>query len=93
MNDILKNLGNILNPQHKVGPLAAIWIEKGLVTKEGKKHRLAPGDFITVENGTLVDSTEDPTHVITSCNGKIDNTELFIVCADIKTYQLEKVDL
>jgi len=93
MKDIFKNIGNILNPQYKVGPLNAIWLNKGLVTKSGKLYHIAPGDFVTVENGALIDSTEDPTHIITSCSGKPDNTELFFVCADIKTYQLQRVDL
>lgn len=93
MTDILKLLGNVLNPIHKVGPLNAIWIEKGLVTKNGKVYRIAPGDFITIKDGKLIDSNDDPTHVITSCNGNIANTELFIVCADVKTFQLQKIDM
>lgn len=51
--------------------LAAIWLEKPVITDDGKSIRICAGMGVKIENGKLVDlpDGEQPTHKILRCRG------------------------
>lgn len=67
-SDIAKSIGALYTEQRE---LEAIWLERPIQTPEGRKIRITTGDTVKVENGMLVDCTENATHVIFKCLGTL----------------------
>lgn len=51
--------------------LAAIWLNRSLLTAQGKTWRLAPDALVCIENGELVDCLNEPTHKVIGCFGTL----------------------
>ena len=92
--DIFESLGEYLMPKTlPTMPILAVWLDTPLMTSDGIKSRITEGDYVLVEGNELKDCLDKPTHIITSCHGKVDNTDLHIVCMDIKTMELKRIQL
>lgn len=65
--------------------LAAIWLEKPLLTATGSTSRITPGAIVRVENGKLVNCGE-PTHKVIGCLGTLINQFEFVL-TDIHSNQ------
>ena len=93
-DELFELFANICRPQPLPSmPITAIWLNKPLMTSDGIKSRITEGDYVLVEGNELKDCLDKPTHIITSCHGKVDNTDLHIVCMDIKTMELKRIQL
>lgn len=70
--DPLRDFFNSLNDLYtKQVELAAIWLNKPIITNEGRTARIAPNSLVRIENNLLVDITPDQpvTHKILMCMG------------------------
>jgi len=67
-----KGIGDMYSVQRE---LAAIWLERPLITGEGRVCRIAPDATVCVRNGQLIDCSEDnkPTHKVIGCIGTLIN--------------------
>jgi hypothetical protein len=67
--------------------LAAIWMEKPIVTSNERTVRLTNGHEVRVENGKIVDCSPDKpaTHKILGCYGTVSSSSLGMVLMDLKT--------
>lgn len=83
---MIKNyLADLHELQNKEFEMEAIWLEKSLQTPSGKHFRLTRDMEVKIENGSLVDCTENPTHKIIGCSGTITSSKLTLILTDLKT--------
>lgn len=73
-------------------PIAGIWLDKPLMTADKLTKRITEGDRVLIEDGELKDCLFEPTHVITSCHGKV-SSDFSIHVMDIKTNQLSIIKI
>lgn len=77
MDSIFQSLGSILQAQSdlfiKPQSLAAIWLEKSVITGQGKTCRIAPDATVMVQDGVLVDCVGKPSHKVIGCFGTLVN--------------------
>lgn len=90
---LFNNMANIKAQPLKVMPIAAIVLDKEILTAQGSTKQLTEGLEILVKDDIICDCTEKPTHIITSCHGKLDGTEAHIVAINIKTLHLKRIYL
>lgn len=83
MEDFFKSLNRLYTEQR---PLAAIWLTKPVITKQGKTVRIAPEMEVKIENNELVDCIGEPTHKVLDCLGTLYN-QFELVLLDLKTMQ------
>lgn len=70
MHDLFKSIGDLYTKQRE---LAAIWLDKSVVTGEGKTLRIAEGATVAIKDGELVDVADKPTHKVLACFGAMSN--------------------
>lgn len=81
-------------PSNKTMPLAAIWLNKPIWTAKTVTRRIEEGDLVVIQNKELKDCIDQkPTHRITGCYGKWDNSDLHINVIDLKTQELTRIDI
>lgn len=83
---------SIWNPGFPVMPLASIYLDKPLMTADKITKRIVEGDRVFIENGELKDCMGEPTHIVTSCHGKV-SSDFSIHVMDIKTQELSIVNI
>lgn len=88
-NSIASSISKLYTEQRE---LAAIWLNKPVVTSKGRTVRIAPDDLITIENGLLVDNKETPTHKIIACFGTL-NSQFEITVVDLSTNEPSQIKL
>jgi len=94
MKDVLESIANIIRPDNTIYPLAAIWLEKGLITPSGRKIRISEGLEVTVDNdGNLIDNAESFNAVVTSTHGTINSQNLSVVVMMVKDKSLKQIYL
>ena len=94
--NVFETLSKSLTPDYThIYPLAAIWLDKSVVTKEGKMRRIVEGISLKIENGEIVDlpEGEKPTHIITSTKGNLNSTILLLGVMDLTTQELSEIKL
>lgn len=80
-NQFAKSITKLYTDQME---LEAIWLNRPLQTPDGPKIRITRDMVVKIENGELVDFTENPTHKILACFGTLhDQFELTLI--DLKT--------
>jgi len=82
MDDLFHFFKGIGDMYSKQSELAAIWLERPLITGEGRMCRIAPDATVCVRNGQLIDCSGDnkPTHKVIGCIGTLINQfELTVV--------------
>ena len=94
--DIFNTLSDIVRSQNdlytKQRELAAIWLSKSVITSQGKTPRIAPGMFVTIKDGCLVDMQERPTHKVLACYGTLtDQFEITVI--DLFTNEPNQIKL
>lgn len=82
-NDLFGSMHRLYTEQQE---LAAIWLEKPLLTATGSTSRITPGAIVRVENGRLTDcgSLAHATHKVIGCLGTMINQFEFVL-TDIHT--------
>jgi hypothetical protein len=70
--DMFSSMGKLYSEQRE---LAAIWLNKALVTGQGRTSRIAPENTVRIENGEMVDITPEKaaTHKVIGCIGTLYN--------------------
>lgn len=79
LEDLAKSLMSLYTESRE---LAAIWLNKALITAKGRTIRLAPDAEIAVVNGAVVDvtDTQPATHRVIGCYGTlVDQFEISVV--------------
>lgn len=72
--------------------LAAIWLNKPILTAGGRTMRIAPGSLVKIENGLLVDCIDKPSHKVLACYGTLINQfELTVI--DLETNEPGQIRL
>lgn len=89
IHGFMGSISRLFNEQQE---LAAIWLEKPLITGQGKTIRIAPGALVTVENESLVDCTGKPTHKVIACFGTL-NSQFEMTLIDIITNEPMQIKL
>jgi hypothetical protein len=84
MKEFFEGLGDLYTKEFE---LAAIWLERPLLTATERTVRIAPGHLVAVEDGKLVDVFIKPTHKVIGCYGTIANTSLSFILIDIENNQ------
>jgi len=77
----------------KMWPLAAIWLEKPVLTSLEKKRRITANDLVTIENGSLVDCNGSPTHKIKMLHGTMANHQFSITVENLITNEISIIKL
>lgn len=72
--------------------LAAIWLERPLITARGKSIRIAPDELVAVKNGCLVDCLDKPTHKVIACFGTL-NSQFEMTLIDLITSEPMQIKL
>ena len=95
---IFEVLGKALAPSTKVMPLAAIWLDKSIMTETTTvkpTRRICQDMRIRVEGTEIVDITESnkATHQITECRGTVSNSVLEISVIDLKTQEITTINM
>jgi len=91
MTDILETLAKTFEPLPTM-ELAAIWLEKPVVTNEGKTVRLTKGHQVLVVDNELTDMIDDPSHQVLKVFGK-SNSDFSILLVDLITFDLLTINL
>jgi hypothetical protein len=68
--------------------LAAIWLDKPLITATDRTVRICPGTEVTLQDGFLTHCTGKPTHVVKACYGTLSNILLEFELQDLKTKEI-----
>ena len=73
--NILKDWFEIFNNLTEQQELAAIWLNKPLITGEGRTSRIAPDATVCVKGGLVIDCSNDnkATHKVIGCIGTLYN--------------------
>jgi len=91
MTDILETLAKTFEPLPTM-ELVAIWLEKPVVTNEGKTVRLTKGHQVLVVDNELTDMIDDPSHQVLKVFGK-SNSDFSILLVDLITFDLLTIKL
>jgi len=91
MTDILETLAKSFAPLPTM-ELVAIWLEKPVVTNEGKTVRLTKGHQVLVVDNELTDMIDDPSHQVLKVFGK-SNSDFSILLVDLITFDLLTIKL
>ena len=91
MTDILETLAKSFAPLPTM-ELAAIWLEKPVVTNEGKTVRLTKGHQVLVVDNELTDVVDEPSHQVLKVFGK-SNSDFSILLVDLITFDLLTIKL
>ena len=91
MTDIFETLSKSFAPLPTM-ELAAIWLDKPVVTNEGKTVRLCRGHQVLVVNDKLVDVVDDPSHQVLKVFGK-SNSDFSILLVDLCNFDLLTIKL
>ncbi len=80
LKKIMENLFNLFGDSmnwlySEPRELAAIWVEKHIITGQGRTCRIAPDATIAVKDGAIIDVTSDSpaTHKVILCHGTLVN--------------------
>jgi len=93
-DELFEAIADIARPNNVVMPLAAIWLEKGLITPSGRKIRISEGLEVYVDNeGKLQDNADEWNAVVSSCHGTVYNTDLHFVVIMRDSLELKRIDL
>lgn len=92
LDTFFKAIGDSYNFLNNVHPLAAIWLTKPLVTQQGRTVRIRDGHLVKVEEGKLVDCTDEPTHLILQCFGA-DSHSFSVKAKNLETGKEETIYL
>ena len=88
MKSFFEDLTSVMKSQSelytKSRELAAIWIDKGIMTGEGKQSRICPDTFVWVKDGKFSEGEGEPTHKVLACRGTLINQFEFDLL-DLKT--------
>ena len=90
-DELFEMIADIARP--KIMPLAAIWLEKGLITPSGRKIRISEGLECFVEDGKLVDNDKEWNAVVSSCLGTVYSTNMYFVVIMKDTLELKRIDV
>lgn len=81
LQNIFESVSNLYTKQRE---LEAIWLSKPIETPFGRTYRLTKDSLIKIEDGKLVNFTDEPSHKVLACFGtSIDQFEITVV--DLKT--------
>jgi bifunctional pyridoxal-dependent enzyme with beta-cystathionase and maltose regulon repressor activities len=72
--------------------LAAIWLDKPVVTNEGKTVRLCKEQQVLVVNDEIVDMVDEPSHQVLKVFGK-SNSDFSILLVNLCTFDLLTIKL
>ena len=89
--DIFRSISRLYTEQRE---LAAIWLERPVVTGEGRTVRIAPEATVRIQDGVLVDvSPEAPvTHKVIACFGTL-NSQFELTLIDLATSEPTQIKL
>lgn len=83
------SMNKLYTEQHE---LAAIWLEKPLLTANGKTVRICPDTLVCVKDGELVDCHGEPTHKVIGCLGAM-YSQFEFTLIDLKTNEPLQIKL
>lgn len=89
--DLFKSISRLYTEQQE---LAAIWLERAVVTGEGRTPRIAPEATVRIQDGGIVDvSPEAPaTHKVIACFGTL-NSQFELTLVNLETAQPLQIKL
>lgn len=77
----------------KLYPIAAIWLDKAVITSKERKCRIVAGDEICIENGQIINCSGKPTHRITKCYATITGYAPELAVLNLSTHEIETIKL
>lgn len=89
--DLFKSIGRLYTEQRE---LSAIWLERPVITGEGRTVRIAPEATVRIQDGCIVDvSPEAPaTHKVLACFGTL-NSQFEITLVNLTTSEPLQIKL
>jgi len=89
--DLFKGISKLYTEQRE---LAAIWLERPVVTGEGRTVRIAPEATVRIQDGSIVDvSPEAPaTHKVLACFGTL-NSQFEMTLVNLATSEPLQIKL
>lgn len=92
LNQFLGIMNSVSRLYTEQRELAAIWLERPLITARGKSIRIAPDELVAVKNGCLVDCIDKPTHKVIACFGTL-NSQFEMTLIDLITNEPMQIKL